>query len=327
MAAGANGDDENTRRAAAHLRRLLEEHPPYVERWRVHARQATQLNQSAVARVLAAHLWDTGEADERDVDVPRRLKDLVSRALAGRNLSARTLTWFVEAFDMNRHDAGRLWALRLGTGHKTLLPVVRGHARPPEPQLASRHRTLSLHEVHVVGKDGLPSEHRTIQVIQATAPLDRYPFRVDTDVVAVHVVRGGRATGLRLDALPGLYAVDIELTRPLSVGDTAVLEYATTFAYRSPPPPEFRRAAYRRVDAVEIAVRFHPARLPQWLEWCAWGRHDDRDPVSAEPVDLDPDHGAHRYLATIENATVGFRWSFPEPDVTRSSCSSGAGAG
>lgn len=310
MRAASNGDDENTRRAAAHLRHLLADRAPYASRWRAHARHASDLNQSAVARVLASYLWDVGEADEQDVAVPRRLKDVVSRALSGRHLSARTLTWFVEAFEMPRADAAALWALRLGREQRDTLPVVRGHAEPPDPAAPARHRTLSLHEVHIVGEDGLPSEHRSLQVIQALAPLVRYPFRVDTDVVAVHVARGGRAVGLRHDAIPGLYAVDIELTRPLSAGDTAVLEYSTTFAYRDRPPPEFRRAAYRRVEAVEIAVRFHPGRLPASLEWCSWDRHDDVQPVSTEPADLDPDHAAHRYLARIENATVGFRWSF-----------------
>jgi hypothetical protein len=56
------------RRAAEHLRHLLQERAAHANRWRAHARHAATLNQSAVARVIAAHLWETGQADERDVE-------------------------------------------------------------------------------------------------------------------------------------------------------------------------------------------------------------------------------------------------------------------
>ncbi|MFZ5872172.1 MAG: hypothetical protein ACOYXW_16790 [Actinomycetota bacterium] len=307
------GDDVDLRRAAELLRHLLTERPAYAQRWRAHARQAGSLNQAAVAQVLAMHLWETGEADERDDTVPRRLKDAVSRALAGKHLSARTLAWFIDAFQMTPEDATTLWALRTGSLPSATLAVVHGSAGPAVDPGPVRHRTLSLHEVHTLGQDGLPVRHHTTQVVQALEPLSRYPFRFDTDVAAVHVLRGGRALGLRKDRVPGLYAVDIELTRPLRPGQTTALEYVTSFAYRSPPPPEFRRAAYRRVDNVEIVVRFHPDRLPRRLEWCEWRRHDEPEAYAAEPVELEPDCTAHRYLARLENAVVGYRWMFTDP--------------
>lgn len=305
-----NAGEVGARRAAEHLRHLLQVRPAYARAWRAHANHASTLSQSAVARVLAAHLWESGEADEHDLTVPRRLKDAVSRALSGRHLSARTLTWFIEAFEMSPEDAQALWALRLGGEPEGTVAVVHGHARPPVEEPPARHRTLSLNELHVVGDDGLPEQHRTIQVLLAVQTLERYPFRFDTDVAAVQVLRGGRAGPLRRDAIPGLYAVDIELTRAVPAGQTTALEYATTFAYRSAPPPEFRRGAYRPVESVEIGVQFSGRRLPAAVQWCRWERHDDAEPVSSEPVALDADHMAHRYLARLENATVGFRWSF-----------------
>lgn len=304
-------DDEGAGRASAYLRYLLQERPDYARLWQARARRATGLNQSAVAATLAEHLWETGQADDRDVAVPRRLKDVVSRALAGRYLSARTLTLFIDAFGITPEDAATLWALRLGSSLGETLPVVQGHAQPPREMPPPRHQTLSLHEVHFLGPDGLPAEHRTTQVLRAMEEMDRYPYRFDTDVAVVQVLRGGRAGPLRRSEIPGLFVVEIELSRRLSPGETAALEFRTVFAFRSPPPPLFRRAAYQRVDNVELAVQFHPARLPVSVQWCQWDRHDDDEPRVAEDVQLDADRGVHRYLPRLEKAVVGFRWTFP----------------
>ena len=53
------------------------------------------------------------------------------------------------------------------------------------------HRTVSLHELHVIGPDGLPARHRTIHVIRALRDgLESYTFRFDRREATVHAVRG-----------------------------------------------------------------------------------------------------------------------------------------
>src|SRR5689334_15933687 len=85
---------------AKHLVTLLAETRAYRARWQPLAARRTggRVHQGAVARVLAGYLWDSGQVPERDRDLPRRLKDTVSRALCGRVLAPVTLNLFTEAF-------------------------------------------------------------------------------------------------------------------------------------------------------------------------------------------------------------------------------------
>jgi hypothetical protein len=82
MPDGSGGEGERTARTAARLHELLAS-SPYRERWQVYVQRHTghSVHQGAVAQVLACHLWDAGEVSESDVELPRRLKDTVSRAL------------------------------------------------------------------------------------------------------------------------------------------------------------------------------------------------------------------------------------------------------
>ena len=80
------------------------------------------LNQAAVAQVLAEWLWDHGEEHESDVLLPRRLKDRVSRALSpAEGPSPRSLSLFIQAFEIPAPVADRLWAAHL-TGELEGLP-------------------------------------------------------------------------------------------------------------------------------------------------------------------------------------------------------------
>lgn len=72
------------------------------------------LNQAAVAQVLAEWMWDQGMEQEHDVLLPRRLKDRVSRALSPlEGPSPRSLTLFIEAFEIPPAVADELWAAHL----------------------------------------------------------------------------------------------------------------------------------------------------------------------------------------------------------------------
>jgi hypothetical protein len=300
-------NSDGARRAGRHLHRLLADlGSPARRRWEHRAvrRGRGPVNRSAVQQVLAEYLWDSGEHPDTDQELPRRLKDRVGRALSGRELSPRTLGWFVRAFELTDEQAEKLWRLLAGTR-----PAGRTATRRPGPGAlgTAGHRTVAVHELHVVGADGLPAEHRTFQVVKALRDgVTHYRYRFDTDAASVVVKRGGTA-GPVVELEDGLFAVDIAFHRPLHRGETASLEYLTCFDYRRAPPPELRRAMQRKVDSFELRVQFHPRKLPQAVTWAEWAGLTG--PVTAErPVALDGDCATHTYLRGVGNTVVGYRW-------------------
>ena len=143
------------------------------------------------------------------------------------------------------------------------------------------------------------------------------PFYVTVDIVVL-AIRDGRlhALMIRRASEPyaldnGLYAVDIMLDQTLDVGETASMEYETTFWYRTPPPQEFRRASSGRIDNLDLRVQFHPLRLPAQVWWSEWPALDG-PPATSEPVGLDVAKSVHRHLDAIERTVVGFRWEIAQ---------------
>jgi hypothetical protein len=173
------------------------------------------------------------------------------------------------------------------------------------------HRTVSLHEWHLVGLDGLPVRHRTVHVLRALREgLSAYTYRFDSRDARVRPIKGCRASDPRPD-VGGLVAVDLELPRPLALGETATLEYETLFDWRSVPPPQLRRGMRQRVERLDMRVEFSPQRLPARLEWAVWdGFGPDATVRAAEVVSLDDEHAAHRFVDSAEGVTVGFTWSW-----------------
>lgn len=93
------------------LSRILLEDPRCRRQWVQHGVRTTRsaLHQAAIARVLAQWLWEAGEVDETDRDLPRRLKDTVSRAVVATRVSPRTYRLFVDAFEMTTEQQDELW--------------------------------------------------------------------------------------------------------------------------------------------------------------------------------------------------------------------------
>ncbi len=266
------------------------------------------MHQAAVTRVITLHLQETGERPE-GADVERSVRHAVRRALIAERVTPPTLSWFVEAFEMTSADKDRLHDLLHGRVPDPLPVVRRGRLRTP-PGLPSTddHETLSLSELHTLGPDGTPTEHRTLQVLRALSPISSYRYRFDTAYADVEVLAGGRAGPV--EPIAGTLAgTRIELTTPLRTGQTALLEYRTTFRYPRAPEPQHRRAALHRVERVTMRVQFHPRRLPQAVWWNQW---DDLEgpPVSREAADVAVDGSVHRLLGGLEAAVVGFTWTF-----------------
>lgn len=241
--------------------------------------------------------------------------DTVRAALDGTAVDDELVGVFATAFGFDGRDAARLRELHRGTD---TVRVISGGAAvsvpdrsAPDGSAPRRHDTLALHELHVLGPDGAPAEHQTIQVIRALADgLDRYPYRFDTDELAVEVIRGGRVGDRIYRLADTLYAVDIVLDRPLDAGQTALTQVRTTFHYRTPPVPEFRRGVIRRTEDLTIWVKFHPDRVPARVWLSRWDGIDDARIVERKPVELDDDLAVHDRFGPIEQAVVGFTWEW-----------------
>jgi hypothetical protein len=256
-----------------------------------------------------------------DVDVlPHQLKDTVSRALSGRLLSRSTLALFIDAFGFTDAEADRLWRLWEGSGTISVLSGPRAMTPRTEQELHAaigprRHQTLSLHDHVWIGADGLPARTRTLQVIEAIADgLDRIPFLHDTKALTLEVGQGCRdLSGELYQVSDELFVTYIMLASPLDAGETATLEYWTTYQYPGDPSDpherEYRRAFMRRMENFDMRVEFHPDRLPAGIWWATWDGVDGAV-LEQEPVSLDNQHSVHRYLRFIEKTVAGFHWSW-----------------
>ena len=288
--------------AARYLHNLLDKNPDYRRMWE---RKAERTSRKGVNRTAVARLIMNYAAWEFPIDSERQILDRVRRALDGTQLEPQTLEWFVEAFEM------------LPEHEKTLRELL----REPHDRVRSRDvlvgavayasrpwRTLVLHEYHVLGPDGIPAWHETLQIIEALEDGFRsYPYTFDTGEAYVESVWGGTA-GPVLYHAEGYYRSDISF-EPMQAGEVRSLRYLTKFRYPSRPAPCFRRGTYRRVDRVEIRVEFHPSCLPQQLWWCRWD-HLDGQAVESHHRDLDHQNQVASFHNVLEQAIVGFCWEW-----------------
>jgi hypothetical protein len=238
--------------------------------------------------------------------------ETVRRALTAVELSPATLDRFIAAFEFSNRHAGRLRDVLRGT---SATRVITGDALAPVELYRQGgqpgYETLALHEMHTLGPDGRPAEHQTIQVIRSTVDrLDTFPYRFDTNELTVEVTRGGRVGQQVHRVSDTLYAVDILLTRPLARGESSLMQYHTTFFYRSDPPAEFRRGLARATRDVSIWVTFHPQRLPKRVWSASWDGLDQARILDREPVELDEQRSVHRRFDVVERAIVGFYWEW-----------------
>jgi hypothetical protein len=302
-------EDDRIKRTSAYLRMLLLRPGEYRKRWERavgHADPGT-VDYPAVARVLASP-----DDISPDAVMTGEQVDEVRAALEGADLPDETLHRFVDAFALNTRHAARLQGLLRGSpavlvisGEVELTPELGALTAPPQ------HETLSVHELHILGPDGSPAEHQTIQVIKSTVDsLESYPYRFDTDELAVEVIRGGSVGDRIYRIADTLYGVDIVLNRPLAAGETALMQVHTTFFYRTPPAPEFRRGVLRTTKDATIWVKFHPDRVPQRVWSARWDRVDHARVVAREPVELDDELSVHLRYDAIERAIVGFTWEW-----------------
>jgi hypothetical protein len=303
---------DRARSVAWLLGMLLLQREEYAERWQRRQERAHSglLNQAAIAKVIEDYLWSTGERPETDTGLARSLKDTVRRALRGTSISTRTLTWFIEAFDMTPEDARRLRTTLNGHLPPSGRPIADTLRPPQELPIPQRHRTLSVFEHRAIGPDGASVTHRTSRAIIAqTDTVYFYPCRQFSAASEVNMLSGGRITATL--NLPGSSPIlEMTLSSPLPVGQVGSLEYQADFAPGSGVMTEYRQVAHARADNVNIVVQFHHNRLPRRVWWTVWDDSQDGTAIAEQPVTLDPDGRAHRYVPYVENAAVGFRWEW-----------------
>lgn len=300
--------------AASYLRELLLRPGRYRRKWEQYSERSRkgQVNQLAVAEVLAHYLWEHPRV-KGDVDVlPRQLKDTASRALSGKLLSKATLTLFTNAFGLGAPEQEHLLKLWEGSAN---VRVLSGPGAMREDRAAAlgrrQYRTVSLHDHHYLGPDGLPTRHRVIHVIESLVDgLDRVPYRADTNAVTLEVGQGFRGVGGPVyQPTAGVYVVDMLLAEPLAAGETATLEHLTGFHYTEPPLREFRRGVQISVENLDIRVEFHPDKLPSEVAFAVWEGWDGQI-AERRPVVLDSQFAVHHYLRLAEKTVVGFHWDW-----------------
>jgi hypothetical protein len=63
----------------------------------------------------------------------------------------------------------------------------------------------------------------------------------------------------------------------------------------------------RQVDNLDMRIEFHPDKLPANVWWAHWDGVDGAI-LEQEPVTLDIQQSAHRYVRSLEKTVVGFYW-------------------
>jgi hypothetical protein len=300
-----------TSQASRLLRELLLSRPDYRRQWQEKAERlrTDDISKAGVAKVIALHLWNSGERADSEITLPRDLKDRVRRALTGKSITPQTLDWFVGAFAMDERDERSLWAT-LANDRDARTRISHTITTDRELALRQRHRTIALFERYTISADRSFATRRTLHTIMALEDgVNVYPFNHEPTIERIEVAHGG-TLGQRYLHGNGLHTDAIILDRKLQAGETASLEYLAYYLPGGYTATEVRRAAHGRSENVDIAVQFSEAALPTAVYWAVWFDHHDGDPVRDEPVALHGQRSAHRFLRFIEETVVGFRWKW-----------------
>lgn len=291
------------------LRRLLADPAfPYRGMWELRgaAYRGRDLNQTAVAKVVAAYLVDRGLlAEFEEGDWPRDRRDWVRSRLSGAMLTHLELELFMDAFGLPDSERDRLRQLLQSDAPPMFEPGELRLEGLPDRRLYAVDRTL---DEHVMGADGRPVFHRTTQTVRALVEdVAACLYLFDAGSVSVEVSQGGTGDAPR-QVGDDIWAVVISLDRPLGAGETCDLVYTTTFEHPQAPAPVVRRAAPPHRTEIEMVVTFDPTRLPSAVHLSTWASATDAEPVSSALVDLDHEHRASATWTLLRAGLVGFSW-------------------
>lgn len=271
-----------------------------------------EITQAAVCQVLALYMWEHAIEPDTVTDLPRRLKDPVSKALRGVAMSPKLLRHFLGAFRFSDAEVTRIRGLYRGDARPS---VIVGMLPLPEQRPSYRKPafdTLKLQEHHWLGPDGLPVRHRTEIILRSRIDgLTSYLYRFDTPHARIKAVRGGEAGPLH-ELGSGIWAVELQFPHPLKAGEERYIEFWTILKYDVAPPCEMRRGTHERIEHLDVRVEFHPDKLPRSIYWGEWAHYagPDNKLIYRDKFSLDEHRAVHRYVEAIERAVVGFYWEW-----------------
>lgn len=308
--------------AGEYLRQLLLKPGLHRDIWLRHVVNPRDgvINQLAVAEVLAASMRRAARHPGDANIMAYQLRELVSGALSGAQLSLDTLRLFIDSFELADHEAEKLSRLWHGTSKIRVLSGPRAVSAYAERELIDvlgprRHQTLSLHDHVFVDRAGRIDRARMIHVIEAIDDaVDRIPFLCDTNVLTIEVGQGGKEVARDVRQIrDGLYASEILLSKILALGDTITLEYWLSYRFpgdeSNPAEREFRRAVMREAQNLTMRVEFHSQKIPTKVWWTQWDGVEGAV-LNEELMELDSQNSVHRYLRSLDRTVAGFRWSW-----------------
>lgn len=281
----------------------------YREIWerRGAAYRGRALNQSSIAKVIAAYLVDQGLlAEFEENDWPRSRRDWIRSRLAGEMLTHLELELFMTAFQFQDEDRERLRVV-LQAGRPPVIPDEIRLGGLPDREAYELLRTF---DEQVFGPTGLPTRRTTRLTMRALRDgVEACLYLLDTPHATVVVTEGGTASRpQRVGEL--VWAVAITLDQTLSRGATHELVYETTLDYDDAPLPQLRRLAPGEGGQVEMALVFDPARPPQAVHATSWAGVMDVEPISALRAQLDGQHRASALWTVARFGLVGFTWDW-----------------
>jgi hypothetical protein len=311
---------DRQRLAAQYLRELLLKPGPYRDAWqeRVDSPRDGVINQLAVAEVIANRVQPS-VGGVRAMP-PYQVRETVSSALYGTELSNQSLQLFIDAFGFAEHEADRLRRLSDGSAQIGIMSGKRAVPEETERQLSEvlgkpRAQSLTLHDHVYIGRDRRIERARILQVLQAIVPdVDRIPFVCDTKVMTLEVGQGGKEVSSDVRQIgPDIFVTDVLLARKLDLGETITIEYWLTYRYpgdlADPQEREYRRGVFRQIENYEMRVEFSSEQTPAHLWWARWDSGEG-DVVEQKEAALDSQHSAHRFLRRVEKTVVGFWWEW-----------------
>ncbi len=294
--------------AANYLRHLLLNEPAYRGLWMAKARRSGgSPNVTAVSAVLAEYHWQHDYLlEDEPPSNDRSYKDRVARALSARSFTPSTARLIGHAFGMKRAHLNRLLDLVVApTPVPATWPSVNRNRR-------RSYRTISLHELHTIGLDRRPIEHRTICAIQALEDgVDLHHYVFDTPHARVHAVQGATADPVEpFPDRPDLWLCRLRFPRPLKAGEFRFFEYVTNFDYPAVPPHEFRRGSAYPLQTLSLRLTFSPPALPVRVTECAWPSWES-EAAEVNRLELDDEHSVNLVYEDNPGGVIqGMMWEW-----------------
>ncbi|MEO5928196.1 MAG: hypothetical protein ABIP96_06060 [Patescibacteria group bacterium] len=248
---------------------------------------------------------------ETETDLPRKLRDVIRLALQGKQLTHRTLSWLVEAFEFEKQDAHRVWNAFSGgsvtdLGETGISFTLRTDPVPlVKPQVL---RTTTLFSRYYINSAQSLSKIETSHVVVALEnDVDTFAYSPRDTAYEALGIAGGTFVQFH-ESSAGFIGVEFKLDRPLRKGQHASLQYVTNHVDTNEPCTHIRRAVRKRMENIDIRVLF--ANPPKRAWWCAWDDYAEGRTVQEIEAAISPRSELHQFVPHAEEAVMGFRWEW-----------------